>query len=344
MKKQIMFMVCLLAGWAYAGETSRATLDEKAILNLAPRISLEEPGITSFLVEGAIHTGTWGWRFTAAGKVPDHVMVMISDHRDKTPLLMGADNDAMFYDPVAPKVLLGALVPQLYIRLQASEKKSVDREKKQEFVCGFAVKDRKDIEAENSELRRRSVLIDIPSILKGVEGPFSITSEDDRHFVAQATSERGGKAVVFLSPDREEGAFTRVELYHKEETNPFLTLGRIVLNQPIPDEYFIFPKDGLLNSGLTITNCPPLEHKTQENASIRMLHGFMAREVMAEGGDLKVRACVERRFEQKIDWEMLREKDAVNSAILRDLFPAGCWSSPLPDEHTADRSNKIYSQ
>jgi hypothetical protein len=317
----VTVVVCLLSGWASACEAaSQTTLDEAKLLDLAPRITLEEPGITSFLVEGAIYFGTWGWRFTAAGKAPDHVMVMISDHRDGTPLLTGADNDAMFYDPIAPRVLIGELVPQLYIHLRTSEKEPEEGEKERTFVCGCALKDKKEGVAENSELRRRSVLIDIASFLEGVEAPFSISSKDGEQFIAQAVSKRGIRIVVTVSPDRKEGAFTRVELYHKEETGPFLTLSRIVLNQPIPDAYFTFPKDALLSSGLPVTNCPPLDYETQENVSIKMLHGFRARDVMAEGGDPKVRACVERRFEQKIDWESLREKDQVNSTILKALF------------------------
>lgn len=160
----------------------------------------------------------------------------------------------MIYFPLVPQILIGDLVPQFYMRVEESKRESQGEEKKRDFVFGFAVKDKKDVEEKNIALRQRSVLIDIASVVKGAENPFSISSEDGENFVAQATSEHGSTSVIFVSPNREAGAFARLELFHKESGNPFVVLNRIELNQPVPDECFIFPKDDLMESGLPVTN------------------------------------------------------------------------------------------
>jgi hypothetical protein len=51
------FPACLLAGWTSVCEVAPVTLDQETLLELAHCITLEEPEITSFLVEGAVDCG-----------------------------------------------------------------------------------------------------------------------------------------------------------------------------------------------------------------------------------------------------------------------------------------------
>jgi hypothetical protein len=316
--------LCLHFFCASSGKATQTTLDEEALLDLAPRITLEEPGITSFLVEGTIDFGNFGISFIAVGEAPDHVLVRVFDLQDGTPILAGSDNTAMFYDPLIPRVLIDAYVLHFCMRIEDSEDESENGDTRQKFMFGFALHPLESSETETRKLRRNSVLIDIASILEGVKSPINITSDDGEHFVAQGVSEKGSKAVIFVSPNRKEGAFSRIELYNKGKSSPFVILNRIELNGPVPYR-FDFPENALLSSSLPIAEIPDcsFSNESAKELAKQIYPTFWIRTAMKADDAPQLRQDVERALERKIEWESLREKDKVNSAILRAVFKPG---------------------
>ena len=63
MKQQTALLTCLPACCTSAFGASQDTLNKETLLDLAPRISIEEPDMCSFPVEGTIGIGASGWRF-----------------------------------------------------------------------------------------------------------------------------------------------------------------------------------------------------------------------------------------------------------------------------------------
>jgi hypothetical protein len=99
---------------------------------------------------------------------------------------------------------------------------------------------------------------------------------------------------------------------------PTIVLDKIVLNQPIPAERFIFPREKLLASGMP-TKQLKLDAATQGALSmVTLMRALMAR--IALGGGAEARSRLEKMGPGKLDWEKVREQDKKAGTLLRSVF------------------------
>lgn len=303
----------LIAGCHHAfGETS-GKMDTEALLQLAPRISLEEKSISTFEVKGTLDLDGIRLRFIVSGRQPDQLALRLLDPRDGMPILVGAGNSFMFYDPIASEVLLGQAVSRFTFKMDPGD---------QQLMIGFGFHSVRDEKEKKGEEKPETTLIDIHSLLASPKQGLEVRAKEDHQLVVEGKTERGGRIVAYVTPSRREGPYTRVELYKSDVagSQAFLVIDEIVLNQPLPAERFAFSEKKLLESALIRRRISD-ELAIKETLSLdKFYRVVMARLVLAGVDNPDLKATVERMSEGKVDWKQVEKRDRAISIILKSIF------------------------
>ena len=309
----LIVSVNLIAGCHYAFGETCGKMDTEALLQLAPRISLEEKSISTFEVKGTLDLDGIRLRFIVSGRQPDQLALRLLDPRDGIPILVGAGNSFMFYDPIASEVLLGQAVPRFTFKMDPED---------QELTIGFGFDSIRNAKATKGEEKPETTLIDIHSLLTSLKQGLEIREKEDHRLVVEGKTERGGRIVAYVTPSRREGPYTRLELYRSAVagSQPFLVIDEIVLNQPLPAERFAFSEKKLRESAL-ITRQISDDLAIKETLSLdKFYQVVMARLVLAGVDNPELKSIVEKMSQSNVDWKQVEKKDQAISTILKSIF------------------------
>ncbi|PKN33828.1 MAG: hypothetical protein CVU61_11990 [Deltaproteobacteria bacterium HGW-Deltaproteobacteria-19] len=308
----VVASILAISGSCAFSETA-GTPNIEELLRLAPRISLAEKNISTFEIKGTLDIERIQLRFIVSGKQPDRHALRILDPRDGMPILVGAGNSFMFYDPVASEVLLGNAMPQFVFKMDPAD---------HNVKIGFGVylpeedKEKKDVN------KPEILLVDIRSLMASADQGVEIRKKEGNRFLVEGKTKRGGKIVAYVTPSRREGAYRRIELYKSDinATKPFLVLDKIVLNQPLPEERFAFSEKKLLASVPDIRRVS--DHVTIKTAvSLGTFYqALVTRFVLADPGSQDLKPIVEKMVKHVIDWEQVKKKDTAIAPILKAIF------------------------
>lgn len=316
MGKFIFVLVFLLTSHGALLSQTQEIPTAKKLIQMAPRISLDNKNITSFLIEGYLDFNGLQFQFIVSGQQPDQLALRILDSQDNTPILAGMNNRVMFYDPISVEAYLSQAVPNFIMKM---EKVSDDLNLKMFFGLQ-QVKDKKE-----KTDKARSTVVDLGSIAKSLEKDFKITFQDQEHIAFSGCSKKGGLLKAIINPADKQSPYCRVELYEEGKKKPAVVLSRILLNRPLPEKHFVFPEKELNGSKL-----PKKEISDAGAVSTMLTMGKLFRAVMTrlslsnpEDKDLKEMA--EKMCLIPPNWDRIKKEDPINSALLRSLFKKESW-------------------
>jgi hypothetical protein len=289
------------------------TIDAEALLNLAPRISLEEKTISTFEIKGTFDVRGVKLRFMVSGKQPDQLELRVLDPRDKTPVMAGLGDSFMLYDPVSSDVTIGRATSIFTLGVEKdTEKASEANPDAKKVVMYFGVDSKKD----TSKL----TIVNIHSLLAALITPLDVQTKDNTSFVLSGVTKKGSKVKAYITPSRKEGPYTRVELYQAGNDKPFIVLDEIILNQPLAATRFVFPREKLLASALPTKQLSGNELDNTILSVGMLVRGIMARLVLAGADDSNFKSGVEKMSMRSLNWDEMKKNDAKNGAILRSIF------------------------
>lgn len=315
----VLVAVILAAGWspAFGG----ASVGELA--RLAPRITLEDKKISTFEVRGTLDFEGIRLRFMVAGRQPNLHSLTVLDPRDGMPILVGAGNSYLFYDPVASEVLLGKAAPQFVLRMDSAD---------ESLKLVFGVHEPEDGKGKQGEARPDDVVVDLRSVMAGADQGLGIVKAEGNRFVVEGKTRRGGRFLADVTPSRGGSPYGRVEFYKADvnATRPFLVLDRIVLNGPLPEERFVLSEEKLLASVPSVRRVPEGVTVRRDVSLATFYRALVTRFVLADPANRKMMPVVEKMARHVIDWEQVRKKDAAIApalkAFFKDLAAAGAAS------------------
>ncbi len=314
----VVWMVAglLAAGWSPAfGDASVGEL-----VRLAPRITLEDRKISTFEVRGTLDFEGIQLRFMVAGKQPNRHSLTVLDPRDGMPILVGAGNSYLFYDPVASEVLLGNAAPQFVLRMDSAD---------ESLKLAFGVHEPEDGKGKPGEARADDVVIDLRSVMAGADQGLGIAKAEGDRFVVEGKTRRGGRFLAYVTPSRSGSPYGRIEFFKADvnATRPFLVLDRIVLNGPLPEERFVLSEEKLLAAVPSIRRVPDGVTVRRDVSLATFYRALVTRFVLADPANRKMMPVVEKMARHVIDWEQVRKKDAAIApslkAFFKDLAAAG---------------------
>lgn len=297
----------------FADDKTENLPSAQSLINLAPRIALEEESVKSFKVHGAFDFGGIKLKFVVLGKQPEQVSVRIFDARDSTVILAGSTNGFALYDPVASETVLGDAVPSFTLELEADKSGAGEPPN---LTLGFGVYTKGSGNGDDPS----ETIIDIKSLLKMLTSELAVSVGKNGQFVLQGKTGRGNRAVAFVKPGRRLGAYTRVELYQVGKNEAFMVFDDIEINGEVSDRDLVFPRDKIMQSELKTR---VLNADTFYNSAMlmgRLLRGVMARMVIGGVDNEELRKAVQNTTLQKLDWDKMRQADAKASVILRRLL------------------------
>ena len=315
----VLFMYCC----AFAVDAENVH-DAKALIGLAPVISLDEAGVSSFEVKGTLDYGSFFLRFVILGQEPDRISMWVLDPNDNTPILIGTGGSYMLYSPVASELLMWDMVSSFRLCI---EKSAADpdglKDDEQKLVFNFFLhthKEKKDYtEKDKTE---RQTLINIRPILETLLNSLKVERQPDGSYLLSGRTARGSGIKAYVDPGREEGPYKRVELFNADNDNtPFIVLDHVRLNQPISPDSFVFPRQKILDCGLKVKE---LSTEGMINTMIsmgRLAQTFFVRFVLSgREVDPQMKQAAEKLIPQGVDWDNLKKQDKEAGKILRDVF------------------------
>ena len=316
----IRFGLLLMTGHAFS-ETSDM-MEPEALLALAPRISMEEKTISSFEVKGTLDFDGIRLRFIVSGQRPDRLAIRILDPRDETPILLAVGESTMLYDPIDSEVLLGRASATFTLSVEKDpEDANENNPDGQSVMLGFgfaSIGENKNEAGDEDE--PETTLIDIQSFLDSLVKPLKVTSEDNQSFVLSGLTKRGNRAEAHISPLREEGPYTRLELYQLGKSEPFLVLDEIVLNQALSESRFVFPAEQLEASSLRTKRMSTDGLSETVLSTGRLVRAIMTRLILAGVDEPEIKSALERMSKRTLDWEALKQEDEKAGTVLRSIF------------------------
>jgi hypothetical protein len=270
----------------------------KQLLGNAPRISSSEGDIESFVVEGTIKTPVMAVRFVVAGESSGNVSMSIYDMNDQTPIMVGRKDSCLIFDPVTPRVAIGRSKPFFALGTLLSADGEQDL----------------NIEVGVDPTGEKPTYVDIGSILALASEEYEITSEDGQNFTSVSMTQEGNRLVTYVSPGRQEGEITRLELFHNDSNEPFLLLSRIDINVPLPEGCFVFPENALRESTIPVTGLPI--DNLMELAKLSFFC-FVGHSVMDGNADA---AEIEGVFPGEMDLARMQGAEKAYSPLLKSIF------------------------
>jgi len=313
---------CVSRGTNADVDKDASTALVERLIKLAPRISLEEEGISAFEVNVTLLDSESSLQTTISGQKPDQLALSLFDSTSGTPVLAGAGSSFMFYDPILAKVFLGQGTPQFVLGIED------EGSDKQSFMLVWTFLSIEDETKKERNLYK--TLVDIPSLLAGMQS-FEVKTEDDIHFVLEGKTKKGGRLVAYITPSRKEGPYTRVELYSPDRAGeqPFIILDDITINQKLPKETFSFPSKSLFGSTLP-TSKISIGSKNDREFSFQLYQALAARSALTREDNVESREELEGFLGRPIDWDEIKKKDKKVSLLLKSIF-SGEVAVPEPE-------------
>jgi len=165
-------------------------------------------------------------------------------------------------------------------------------------------------------------IIDIRGLLGQLISKIEVKPVGAGKYVISGYTSQGSHAVVCFEPGREEGACTRLELYTKGTSEPFLVLDEIILNLGLSDDDLRFPREKILQSGLRTHELNSESFLDTMQLMQYLMRAMVVRMVLAGSEDPTLVKSIETAYGRKPDWKKLREKDAAAGDVLRKILPA----------------------
>lgn len=197
----------------------------ESLLDTIPIIKLGDNELKSFYVEGSLQQGPITLNFEIAAQLPNDISMIISD-QNATPILIAKNNEVGVYDAVSGDLITASLLPIFTMRVESNN-----------FNMGIALMREKPDSNENASSKKRVITIDIPSILKTAEGRITAVQKNNGSYEIIGKSKKGNSIIIQMN----DSEITRLQMLEQGKSNPMLSLNSIVLNEPIPSDYFIFP-------------------------------------------------------------------------------------------------------
>ena len=292
----------------------------KKLLNMAPRIALDEKNVSSFEVYGCFDMGGLKLRFVIIGKKPDRTSLLVLDDRDKTPVLAGTGKAFMIYDPIDSNILTGD--GRACFMLDSEDSVDDSGIPGKNLELGFGVYSGGAEDTTNSAEKvsdENTTVINIGAFMKMLTTNLTVTANGSA-YILRGTTPRGNRAVCYIDPASKTGPYKRVELYMSDSPHPFLTLEKILINEPVADKQLRFPKDKLAETGLRLKKL-----KSKSMLDIAALMASLMRSLMVRlalnSSDAELMKKIEGMMSGvKLDWEQMRQNDKKAAKSLRGVF------------------------
>jgi hypothetical protein len=281
------------------------------LLILAPHLSLQEKDINSFQATGKFDFEQISLKFELFAERPDKTALRVLDPQDSTPILWACSGEFMFYDPLADEIVIGKGNPLFVFRMEkVSQEVKQDGLGEEQLSFGFGVSTEAATSVSGMALDLRSFWMNrksLPEVHPGEKGTFLL----------RGRTQKGGRIIAHVNPARSGGPYERFELFMSDAgKDPFCSLDKIAINQPLKSSRFDFPKKFMLDSGMRIR-----QMGLSEEAGFQIDMGRLVRAILARlaiyGGNEKVKDLVEKMYSRKPDWGALAERDRQASRILK---------------------------
>ena len=287
------------------------------LLLLAPHLSLQEKDINSFQATGKFDFEQINLKFELYAAKPDKTALRVLDPQDSTPILWACGGEFMFYDPLADEIVIGKGMPLFVFRMEkVSQGVKQDGLGEEQLSFGFGVSTEAATAVSGMALDLKSFwtnLISLPRVHPGEKGIFLLLGR----------TQKGGRIIAHVNPARTGGPYERFELHMSDAgKEPFCSLDKIAINQPLKSSRFEFPKKFLLDSGMRIRHMGPTEEAGFQIDMGRLIRAILAR-LAIYGGNEKVKELVEKMYSKKPDWGAVAERDKQASRVLKSMIKEG---------------------
>ena len=287
------------------------------LLLLAPHLSLQEKDINSFEATGQFDFEQIKLRFELFAVKPYKTTLRVLDPQDSTPILWACGREFMFFDPLADEIVIGKGVPLFVFRIEkASQEGKQDGLGEEQLSFGFGVSTEATSAVSGMALDLKSFwtnLKSLPEVHPGEKGTYLLLGR----------TQKGGRIIAHVNPARTGGPYERFELFMSDAgKEPFCSLDKIAINQPLKSSRFEFPQKFLLDSGMRIRQMGPTEEGGFQIDMGRLVRAILAR-LAIYGGNEKIKELVEKMYSKKPDWDARAERDKQASRILRSMIKEG---------------------
>jgi hypothetical protein len=274
---------------------SVGTVDEPSpqqVLDLAPRISLNNPEIRAFRFAGHAKLGDgMQFAFDVAAERPSHLAIVITDPDDQTPYFVAIERHTLLYDAPKLRVFAGDHTSATFIAKRDNGKMDIR----------WIVDNGKDDD----------VQIDLFSFFTGL--PLSCDHEPDGTLTLKGVSPKGVTVTARVDLRDKRSPYKAVLETKAGDANPFLSIDKIVINAPLPPVLWRFPRfESLLSSNFTLQPYREFALERNYTAALPVIYRGMLR-------DPTGRPKWEQQF-GPVDWERAKRQDAKVTQALREKY------------------------
>jgi len=295
--------------------------DAQALLKSIPVLTEKNEKLASLLLDLRLQTGkTFGVKAHLAYRKPDDCALTMTDAAG-TPIMVVAEDRMLLFDSVQQEVF--ALVTKRTHGVRIFS----DAAQEAKFKIGVLTED--------EERAGKSCLhVDVASFFNGLVKTTRATRRD-KHVVLSATSPRGSLVRAVLDPSKPFpcSGFT---IRAKGEKKPFVTVG-IRANARVGPGDFVLPDLEVLRKHVDVREFPPAAGRKITMMADRLKMCMMLAEVRATPDTPEARAELERRFNQKIDWDAVKAFDRKAAEAYREAMKAARKAAESTDANVTKR-------
>ena len=269
-------------------------LSPQQLLDLAPRLSLDQRSLQSFHFAGQLEAGYLKWAFDLACEHTGHYALDISDAHDGTPVAVAVDGRLVIYDAPAGRVFVSG-TDRVALNFVAA-------------VRGNQMK--VDWGIDNHANARDAAEIDLRSFVAGLTAPTARRERGGTYTLTGRTKSQSNTITVRIDLAR-KCPYVRLDSVGVKDSVQ-LHFTDIRRGEPIPPSRWAFPSVAALPQGV-VMNMDDLTEVGMKNA------------LAAVGLSFAYRAAIdhpELRLNWEgnhghVDWEKARQQDADLSAAIR---------------------------
>ncbi|MFA5344575.1 MAG: hypothetical protein WC381_11530 [Kiritimatiellia bacterium] len=319
------------AVWSYAaganvGEALRSPTDIK---NLAQVISDTNSTYSSLIFRASFMSQTnISMKYYLFYKRPDQCALLILDGRDSTPLLIGTQKDALFYDLSSGK-LLHTLATGILFTLETDETGFIQFKY---GVKGHFFHNRFQTDS-GTPVFENNIRIDVPSLLRTISVDIQSTPMPKGQYEWSGYTKKKSLCVAIVDPAAAI-PFQSLKLFLQGMTNAFLAFDHIEANTRIDNSIFSLPLDKLRKRKVNVDNNGDRDAIADCGAAALARVTFL-RSALAFPGR---RSDAARFGLTNVDWNAIGQMDNEVSPILRELFSVNDLAS-----QNAEPTNAPYS-
>jgi hypothetical protein len=308
----IKFIITIL-GYAfminsYAWGNTSSTDIIQTLLKEIPSITLEGEQVNSFYVKGVLLIPTdSALNFTIAGQLPHDLSMVISD-QNNIPILIAKNNQVAIYEPVSGSLMTAPLLPSFQIKMEPTNP-GVNQ-----FRMGIAVTQEKKDKTENASFKKKVIAIDVPSIIKSIEGNIKFDRlDDDSYLITGKTKKQQNPVLIEMN----KSGITKMKMIQHGKTRPILQLDTIILNTEIVADYFIFPRSLLDQSKLTSTEIGDLSDQNISRIISLLFIGNMA---LDSENPTSYESRLEKGSHSKIEFDKIKSLKKAYSQKIESIY------------------------